>query len=75
MKKIGRRPSTFRYFCAWLSREKKFFENFSFKRKYFRDKSAWLSEGDFTLDPELFKISVLGYIEELKNFYLRPCTF
>lgn len=41
----------------------------------FAYKCAWLSEGNFTLDPELFKKSVLGYIEELKNFYLRPCTF
>ncbi len=48
---------------------------FLFAHKYFREKCAWLSEGNFTLDPELFKKSVLGYMEGYKKFCLRPSTF
>ncbi len=48
---------------------------FSSTHKYFRDKCAWLSEGNFYSDHELFKKSVLGYIEEYKKFCLSPCIF
>ena len=40
----------------------------------FSYKCAWLSEGNFTLDPELFKKSVLGLVERyFKEVVLMRC--
>ena len=70
--------STNKYFskkCPWYSREENFLKGILLARLYFNHKCPRISEGNFMLDPELFKKSVLGYIEGLKKFYLRTCTF